>query len=235
MADYFNDVYMRRLNRYGLDYKSRVQNQRMKEFDDLLNKSAHRLDFEYGGDLIPGILNARKQDETQTLQNLLVRNSVELPSGTILELNKQIWMVYWLDNAPDSGYNKYIVLKMTHYLTWMARDKQYYSTWAYMYGQEDNMLKDELKSRSRNRAIYNENLKSSFFICPVNEKLRKDDYLEVGEGALKESYVITGYDIQSTPGVEFITIDPVYTRDNGPIPMPQEGDNADDFFWLQGE
>ena len=33
------------------------------------------------------------------------------------------WMVYWLESIKASGYNRYIVLKMTHYLTWRDRDK----------------------------------------------------------------------------------------------------------------
>lgn len=230
---YYEDVYLRRLNRYGLDYKSRVKNQREREFEDLLLKSAHRLDFEYGGDLYPGILNARKQDETETLHNLLTRNTTDIAAGTILELNNQKWMVYWLDAEPDSGYNKYIVLKMTHFITWIDRDHNPQSTWAYMYGQEDNMLKDELKSRSRSRTLYTENLKSSFFVCPVNGKLKKDDYIEIGEGDLKEAYTITGYDIQSTPGVEFVTIDPVYIRDHSSARLPENEDDSD-YFWLQG-
>jgi hypothetical protein len=83
-----------------------------------------------------------------------------------------------------------------------------------MYGQQDNMLKDEIRSRSRMDAIYGENLKSSFFVMPTTEFIRKDDYLEIGEGALKEAYQVTGYDINSTPGVEYVTVDPVYLRDN---------------------
>jgi hypothetical protein len=53
-----------------------------------------------------------------------------------------------------------------------------------MYGQEDNMLKDELKSRSRMDTLYNENLKSSFFVMPTTAMIRKDDYLIIGEKPL---------------------------------------------------
>jgi hypothetical protein len=81
------------------------------------------------------------------------------------------------------------------------------------------MLKDELKSRSRMDTIYTENLKSSFFILPTNEFIRKDDYLEIGDGALKEGYRVTGYDLNSTPGVEYVTVDPVYLRDNSALPV----------------
>ena len=96
------------------------------------------------------------------------------------------------------------------------------------------MLKDELKSRSRMDTIYAENLKSSFFICPVNEHIKKDDYFIVGEQPLQEYYRVTGYDIQSTLGVEYVTVDPVYLYDLTPAPKQEETDDSKDFFWLNG-
>ena len=74
----------------------------------------------------------------------------------------------------------------------------------------------------------------SFFVMPTNENIRKDDYFTVGEGKLKEAYRVTGYDIQSTPGVEYVTVDPVYLRDNSPAPEQTQEDEPDDFYWLNG-
>jgi hypothetical protein len=94
------------------------------------------------------------------------------------------------------------------------------------------MLKDELKSRSRTNAVYNENLKLSFFITPTNENIQKEDYFEIGDGKLKQAFRVAGFDIISTPGVEYVTVDPVYLRDNTPPPQPAEEDSLDDFYWL---
>ena len=236
---YFEDIYKKRVNRYGLDYQSRIQREREELFDLYLLKTIYRVDFLFEDEEVAGSLEKYKQDETQTLQYLLTKTSVNMPNGTILMIPdkdkiKKPWLVYYLENIKASGYNRYIVLKMTHYLTWIARDGSQQESWAYMYGQEDNMLKDELQSRSRSDARYAENLKDSFFVLPTNEYLRKDDYLEVGEGALKEGYRVTGYDIQSTPGVEYVTVDPIYLYDNSPAPEKQEGDNEEDYFWLEG-
>ena len=237
--NYYEDVYLKRLNRYGYDYQSRIQNQRERNFETLLLRSVYRVDFEYDGEFHPATLEKYKQNETELMQYLLTRVSLNIPNGTILMIPdkdniEQPWLVYWLESIKSSGYNKYIVLKMTHNITWRDRNGEEHSSWCYMYGQQDNMLKDEIRSRSRMDAIYGENLKSSFFVMPTNEFIRKDDYLEIGEGALKEAYRVTGYDLNSTPGVEYVTVDPVYLRDNSQAPVQTEEDDPAQFFWFNG-
>ena len=236
---YFEDIYKKRVNRYGLDYQSRIQREREELFDLYLLKTIYRVDFLFEDEEVAGSLEKYKQDETQTLQYLLTKTNVNIPNGTILMIPdkdkiKKPWLVYYLEDIKASGYNRYIVLKMTHYLTWTARDGSQQESWAYMYGQEDNMLKDEIRSRSRMDAIYAENLKMSFFVMPTTPKIKKDDYLEIGTGELKEQYRVTGYDIQSTPGVEYVTVDPTYEYDLTPAPQQQPGDSEDEFFWLNG-
>ena len=237
MEDYYHNVYLKRLNRYGIDYQSRMQRQREENFKLQLKKSVYYVEFEYEDEMHEGELTPLRQNETKTMQYLLTDVHLDMPSGTILfipdkDMELRPWMIYYLEDIKASGYNRYIMIKMTHYLTWKDREGNEQGTWAYFYGQEDNMLKDELKSRSRNKTLYTENLKLSFFIMPRNEFLHKDDYMEVGEGPLKEAYVVTGYDIQSTPGVEFVSVDPQYIRDLTPAPEQQEGDDKDDFFWI---
>ena len=236
---YFEDIYKKRVNRYGLDYQSRIQREREELFDLYLLKTIYRVDFLFEDEEVAGSLEKYKQDETQTLQYLLTKTNVNIPNGTILMIPdkdkiKKPWLVYYLEDIKASGYNRYIVLKMTHYLTWTARDGSQQESWAYMYGQEDNMLKDEIRSRSRMDTIYAENLKMSFFVMPTTPKIKKDDYLEIGTGELKEQYRVTGYDIQSTPGVEYVTVDPTYEYDLTPAPQQQPGDSEDEFFWLNG-
>ena len=126
------------------------------------------------------------------------------------------------------------MLRMSHFLTWQSRDGMERTSWAYMYGQENNMLKDELQARSRMNTRYTENLKLRFFIMPTNTYIRKDDYLEIGEGLLRESYKVTGYDIQSSEGVEYVSVDPLYKYDLTAPPQKTSEDSDEDFYWLEG-
>lgn len=235
----YYDIYLKRLNRYGNDYQTRTQKKRERDFENYLLKSVYRVEFDYNQEIVPATFERYKQDETETLHYLLTRVNINIPNGTILMIpNKddelKPWMVYYLEAIKASGYNRYIMLKMTHFLTWKDREGIVRNSWAYFYGQEDNMLKDELQSRSRSDVRYTENLKGSFFVLPTTGYIKKDDYLELGEGILKEAYRVTGYDTQSTPGVEYVTVDPIYLYDNSPAPEKQEEDSDEDFFWLEG-
>lgn len=233
----YYDIYTKRLNRYGIDYQSRIQRKREKEFQLYLARSVYRIEFFYDCETVVGSFERYKQDETETLHYLLTPVNINIPGGTILKLpNKdgelKPWMVYWLENIKASGYNRYVMLKMTHKLFWKGRDGEFHRSLAYMYGQEDNMLKDELKSRSRMDTLYAENLKSSFFVMPKNEFLKKDDYFIIGEKPFEEYYRVTGYDIQSTEGVEYVTVDPIYEYDLSAPPAQTAEDDANEFFWL---
>ena len=248
MSSEYYEIYRKRLNRYGYDYQSRTQGERERYFDNLLLKSIYRLDFNYENkeqgiieENIPGIFEPLKQNNTKTLHYLLTKIDFEMPNGTILMLyenndkeNLEPWMVYYKESIYASGYNRYIMLKMTHNVTWKARDGQEHTIQTYFYGQEDNMLKEELKSRSRSNVLYNEDLKLSFFVTPANGDIKKDDYFELGEGKFLQGYRVTGYDYVSTPGVEFVSVDPVYIYDKTSKPVPQPDENKDDYFWLEG-
>ena len=235
----YYDIYLQRLNRYGTDYQSRLQRKREIGFDYYLAKSVYKIEFEWDNETHIGSFEKYKQDETQTLHYLLTHVDVNIPNGTILNLpdkddELKPWLVYYLERIKASGYNRYIMLRMSHFLTWTARDGSTQTSWAYMYGQEDNMLKDELKSRSRMDTLYTENLKTSFFIMPRNQYVRKDDYFIIGEKPFQEYFRVTGYDIQSSEGVEYVTVDPVYEFDLTAPPSQTAADDSAEFYWFNG-
>lgn len=233
--NYYEDIYLKRLNRYGYDYQTRIQGQRERVFEDKLLKSIYRVDFEYENELHPATLERYKQDETQLMQYLLTRVSLNLPNGTILMIPDkddilQPWLVYWLESIKASGYNRYIILKMTHFIKWKDRDNIEQGSWCYLHGSGDSALKDTLRMVG---ALYREDDNSRFLIMPLNEKIKKDDYFEIGEGGLKEAYRVTGYDTLSTPGVEYVTLNPMYIKDQSLQSIHPE-DSSEDLFWLTG-
>lgn len=236
MGSYY-ETYRRRLNRYGLDYQSRIQSQRERDFDNYLYKTIYRVDFEYDGDLIPGSLERYKQDYSETQGYLLTKTDVNIPSGTVLMIQSKNdtvtpWMVWWLERVEASGYNKYVVLKMTHYLRWKSEDK-IVEQWAYFSGPGTAAITDVIKSAS-GRPIYSENNNLHTFVTTQNETICRDLYFEVKQGNITQGYVVTELDINSTPGVNYVTVDPVPIRDISETPQKTKEDKEEDFFWLQG-
>ena len=47
---YYEDVYLKRLNRYGIDYQSRLQAMREANFERQLEQSIYLVRFEYDGE-----------------------------------------------------------------------------------------------------------------------------------------------------------------------------------------
>ena len=95
---YYDEVYLKRLNRYGLNYQERIQRQRERNFDNYLLKTLYRVDFQYNNKSYGGSLERYKQDYTETQAYLLTKICVDMPNGTVLDIVSQDdthrpWMV----------------------------------------------------------------------------------------------------------------------------------------------
>ena len=229
------DIYRRRLNRYGLDYQTRIQGQRDRNFEDYLLKSIYRVDFWYNDKFTPATLERYKQDYTETQCYLLTQRDVEISNGTILMIESRDgttkpWMIWWKEEIEASGYNKYVVLKMTHLLTWRDAEKTLHEQWAFFSGPGKSTITDTIKSSS-GEALYKENNNLHMFITSYTPSISRDVYFEVPYEDTTTSYVVMETDINSTPGVAYVTVDPSYIRDKSA--EPTNGQTAAN-FWLGG-
>lgn len=237
MSYYYDEVYRKRLNRYGLDYQSRIQGERERNFDNYLLKSLYRVDFEYNDKVHPATLEKYKQDYTETVGYLLTKIDLNIPSGTVLDIvsrdgTKWPWMIWWLEQIEASGYNRYIVLKMTHELTWTAAGQKF-TQLGYFFGPGKAKIQDVVKS-STNKAVYMENDNLHMFVTPYHPELKRDVYFTVTQGETKEAFYITETDIHSTPGITYVSVDPTMIRDESAPPTQAPTDNPDEFYWLNG-
>lgn len=187
--------------------------------------------------MLPGSLERNKQDYSETQACLLTQIDAIIPNGTVLMIKSKDrtvtpWMVWWLESIEASGYNKYIVLKMTHYLKWKDSDTVH-EQWAYFSGPGTAAISDAVRSAT-GKPIYSENNNLHTFITTQNEAICRDLYFEVTQGNITQGYVVTEFDINSTPGVNYVTVDPVPLRKETEKPAQTDNDNKEDFFWLQG-
>lgn len=144
-------------------------------------------------------------------------------------------MVYWKEENEASGYDRYVMLKMTHQI---AMNTAAAPILCYMYGVGDARIKDDLKS-NKTQVVYNEDNNSNFLIMPANQYIKKDDYFTIttvnhDAAAVDFSHIqgfrVTGFDVISTKGIEYVTVNPMYLKDETPAPQPQPGDDSKDFY-----
>ena len=159
-----------------------------------------------------------------------------IPNGTILQIESRDgttkpWMIWWLEEIESSGYNKYVVLKMTHMLTWRDSDGEVHEQWAYLSGPGTTMIYDVVKSSS-GEALYKQNDNLHMFITPYNPEIKIDAYFEVPYEESLTAYKVARADVNSTPGVAYVTVDPTYVRDK----TADNGENAVSAsdYWFSG-
>ena len=232
----YYEVYKRRLNRYGLDYQSRVQGQRERNFDDYLLKSIYRVDFWYNDTFTPASLERYKQDYTETQCYLLTKRDLNLPSGTILMIQSadgsaKPWMVWWKEEIEASGYNRYVVLRMTHLLVWRDAENQEHVQWSYFSGPGTATISDTVKSSS-GEALFSHNDNLYAFVTSYNSSIARDMYFEIRQEDTVSAYVVSELDVNSTPGVAYVTVDPSYIRDKSAENEENPQSAAD--FWFSG-
>lgn len=238
MSEYYEGAYKKRLNRYGLDYQSRIQSQRERDFNNYLYKTIYRVDFEFGGNIHPGSLERSKQDYSETQAYLLTRIDLKMPSGTILNIQSRDgtvtpWMVWWLERIEASGYNKYLMLKMTHLIKWEFNGVEY-EQWTYFSGPGNATIQDSIRSAG-GRPLYKENNNLHLLVTGYNEFLLNDIYFEMTYKNTTQGYKVIEFDINSTPGVSYISIDPVPLQEKRQVPEKQPEDKEEDFFWFGGD
>ena len=69
------------------------------------------------------------------------------------------------------------------------------------------------------------------FITPYNPYLKRENYFSIKEGETDQGFVITEIDINSTPGVEYVSVDPTFLRSE---PQTLTEDRDSELYWLDG-
>lgn len=243
--NYYKDVYRRRITAYGDNRVDRVQSKREREFELMLEKSIFRVSY-HTNTGVSGVAVHKpyRQDRTSTYTYLLTPLDVDLPAGTFVYIDEQankkettVRMILYLQDRGAGGYNKYTLVELDHEVIWKNRKTGEVKTeLCHFFTQANAEIVQKQKTVQPN-PLYFENEHNYFLVVPSNTHLYINDYIIVRIllNKVEESFTVVGKNIHSTPGVEYITVDPVYTRDVSPKPEKKETDDEDDFFWLDGE
>ena len=115
-------------------------------------------------------------------------------------------MVFYLEENHSRGYNKYVMLRMSHVISINGMGEYP----CYCYGQMSTLIEDLVASRKAD-FWYEDKDKDWHIIMPALD-IKKDDYIIVN-GDENEPYLVTGFDKITIPGVIYIALNETMTRD----------------------
>lgn len=207
----YYDIYQKRLGRYGNTIQERIKNQRILLFEKYKAQSVYQIPFaDNEGKPRTAVFEPYKQNETKFLSYLLTDLDVELQDGWCDEIfdldNKSLgkWMVFYLEENHSRGYNKYVMLRMSHVIS--INGKGEYP--CYCYGQMSAQIEDLVASR---KGVWYEDKDKDGHIIMPGVDIKKDDYVIINKDE-NEPYLVTGFDKMTIPGVVYIALNETMVR-----------------------
>ena len=219
---YFEDVYLKHINRYGHNIQERIQNKREYDFEKtVLKKSPNQVSVWEGieswddaaepPDYI-GILQTKSYDQDEVVDYLLV------PYDRKIELGKLLWfqdirhkkrvfpfLAYAIDPYTSQGYNRYTVIELEEVLEWYLEGVKYSS---YVHaagggsGARDKNINLKFRTQFSEAGVYLPNKRYSI-VMPANSAIHKNHKVTLGD----ETWRVTGFDKISVKGVMYITLE----------------------------
>lgn len=216
--NYFNDVYLARLNRYGDTLQDRIYGKMENDFKVFRDKSLNKVEVEFDGKKYDSVLQSEIVNEKETIDYLLTERSVHIAAGTIFTIYQnrtgelQHWMILLQEQYQTMGYNKYKVILMERQVSWID-NSIIHTSWAHQMSATGNL-------NSRDRAIatnfkISDNIavdiptKTMQLIMPKNDNFGRDSKFNLNDATWK----VYGYDKESLQNVMAITLKETYTED----------------------
>ena len=212
---YYEDVYLQRVNRNGTSRQERILNTKIQNFENFLSKSMYKVDFSYNYQNYIGSLQPAKSDEKDIVSYMLTSKTVDIATGSILDITtstgaSQKWLVTFKDHNDTYGYNKYKVYLLDRILTWYDKDKKAHTSYVNVANSKDNFVKDIFKNIGGGPA-YREAQNYVNLIMKFDSNIQKECYCLLNESP--RAFVVSGFDSETVPGVQYLTIDITLVRD----------------------
>lgn len=215
--NYFEDVYLARINKYGTNLQERIYGKMEKDFNTFRAKSLNKVSFDYDGKYREGVLQSKTISEKEIMDYLLTDRSVDIAGGTIIQTKRfsssevQRWMVLVKEVYQVMGYNRYKVILMEKQASWID-DNLIYTSWIHQMGATGN-----LDARDRailtNYKIVENNVavdiptKKIQLVMPNNPHCGRGTKFNLNDSTWR----VSGFDKESVPGTIILTLTETYT------------------------
>ena len=239
---YFEDVYLKRMNREGTTIQERVKTRKEKEFDQLfLQKTKYQAAiYQLNDDSVEilGSLQPNKWNQDKIVSNLLVSTHCQkFKAGDIVrtyQKNKEVeldkvWLVMFVNEDITHGYQKYEVIELDDTINYCDEYSETIAVFPVKFVSETSVYVQD-KFNSYGSVSYREPLAHRKFITKDYDFLKKELYFD----HKNRGWEIAGIDNISIEGVAYVSIQERLKRDPEPDTSKDIVVGENDNFWLNG-
>lgn len=207
---YLDEVYFKRINKYGFNIQERIQNKKIHDFNIVLKKSPNRVTIFKDSEIYNGILQNKTNSEKEVIDYLLTNKFCKWDDGTILitenasDHQQKKWLIFHLDEFVSIGYNRYQLAELDREIE-LIEDGIIYKENAHIVGSGAKSITSKFSIQYDVSVFYEPN-KTINLIMRTNSKLKKGLKLIIQD----EAWRISGIDKISVPGVSYITLEEDY-------------------------
>lgn len=231
IMNYFEDVYLKRVNKFGFNIQERIQNKKIHDFNVVLKKSPNRVTVFKDSETHIGILQNKTNSEKEVVDYLLTHKGINWKDGTILtteeivDLKRKKWLIFHLDEFVSIGYNRYQILELDRDIKWID-DGIIYLEYVHFTGSGANLRDKSITSKFSIQyevsAMYLPN-KILNLVMKTNPKMKKGIRILIGD----EVWKVSGIDKISVPGVSYVTLEEDYIDEQDDIKIANSNKLAD--------
>lgn len=243
MNNYFNDVYLKRLNRGGTTRQDRIKTRKEVEFDRLFMKRTEYLVTLYQVNDeqvdVQASLQPNKWNESNLIGNLLMSTSAApLKTGDILYIKQKIkdkewdkiWIIIYKEDNLTKGHQSYKVICLDTEINLIDE----YGTTRYSapakYTNNAQSFMQDTNVRNANELGYEEPFTTNIILTQDNPELMKGSYFNfMGRG-----WQIVGKNNIAIPNVAYLYVSERLVRDNEPLSSEDILVGENDNFFLNG-
>ena len=243
MSNYFNDVYLKRLNRGGTTRQDRIKTRKEVEFDRLFMKRTEYLVTLYQVNDeqvdVQASLQPNKWNESNLIGNLLMSTSAApLKTGDILYIKQKIkdkewdkiWIIIYKEDNLTKGHQSYKVICLDSEINLIDE----YGTTRYSapakYTNNAQSFMQDTNIRNAHELGYEEPFTTNIILTQDNPELMKGSYFNfMGRG-----WQIVGKNNIAIPNVAYLYVSERLVRDNEPLSSEDILVGEDDNFFLNG-
>lgn len=202
---YFDEVYLKQINRYGHIPQERIQNHKIHNFKHMMQKSPNKIRVYKDTMTHYGVLETKTNNEEEIIEYLLMPKDISWDNGTqittehLIDLTTKNWLIFHFDDTVSSGYNKYWLIELNREIKWKSSSGMIFKD--YVHFDKNNSVARNFSIQFNVSGVYLPNRTLNIFM-KTNKNLSVGNYVTIDD----ETWKVSSIDKITVPGTSYIVL-----------------------------